>query len=105
MATHGKAREITIENLRSCTPFQRSGFAMSAVQGAIAAHAGLGQLPTEYVDSYRKAAGDGEILYTVLSYQTPIAWVLVGGEVIIPDTRYSVTTTHHQTLCRAYLAN
>lgn len=31
MATHGKAREITIAALRECKPFARKGFGMTAV--------------------------------------------------------------------------
>lgn len=41
----------------------------------------------------------------VYSYSTPIAWVLDDGTVVIPDHRYSSTTSGHQSLCRVYLAN
>lgn len=46
-----------------------------------------------------------EVRTWVYSYGTPIAWVMSDGTVVIPDHRYSVTTTHHQGLCRVYLAN
>lgn len=42
-------------------------------------------------------------LYVVYSYNTPIAWVKYDGTVVIPDLRYSVTTAHHQNVCRAWL--
>lgn len=42
-------------------------------------------------------------LYVVYSYRTPIAWVTGFGKVVVPDHKYSVTTTHHQNMCRAWL--
>lgn len=42
-------------------------------------------------------------LYVVWSYGTPIAWVSWSGSICIPDDRYSVTTTHHQNMCRAWM--
>lgn len=42
-------------------------------------------------------------LYVVYSYNTPIAWVIGRGEVKVPDHRYSVTTTHHQNMCRSWM--
>ncbi len=42
-------------------------------------------------------------LYVVYSYLTPIAWVNHRGECVIPDENYSVTTTHHQNKCRAWM--
>jgi hypothetical protein len=36
------------------------------------------------------------IAYTVLSYKTPIAYVLTDGTVVMPEARYSPTTTAHQ---------
>ncbi len=102
MATHGKAREITISALRNCEPFKRSGFAMQGIEGAVSS---TGRLEGDAKDSYNQAARENNLAYTVLSYATPIAWVTRGGDVIIPDGRYSVTTTHHQSLCRVYLNN
>jgi hypothetical protein len=98
MATHGNAREVTVNALRTLAPFKRSGFAMVGHDGAVSE---TGRLAEDYVKLYRNAS----ILYTVTSYATPIAWVTVTGDVIIPDDSYSMTTSHHQSLCRAYLAN
>jgi hypothetical protein len=100
MATYGKAREATIQALRNCEPFERKGFAMKGVKGAVSS---LGRLDTDYQEMYRKSASQGCIEYTVVSYLTPIAWVLSSGAVIIPSDRYSNTTTHHQSMCRVYL--
>ncbi len=50
----------------------------------------LGQLPSAYHDSARKAH------YVVYSYRTPIAWYVPSVGWVMPDTRYSVTTSKHQ---------
>lgn len=36
------------------------------------------------------------ITYTVRSYQTPIAWAMRDGRVIVPPVSYSQTTGRHQ---------
>jgi hypothetical protein len=41
--------------------------------------------------------------YVVYSYATPIAWEDSAGRVTIPATRYSVTTSRHQSICRGNL--
>jgi hypothetical protein len=60
-----------------------------------------GRLPAEWVERYRADAPN--IVYVVLSYATPIAWVRDDGQVIIPECSYSLTTTRHQRLCRLCL--
>lgn len=81
-------------------PFETYG-ALHAVAGAMDGAWGPGRLPepwrTQYVNGWR----DNAITYTVISYQTPIAWVLDTGEVVIPDAKYSITTTRHQGLLYA----
>lgn len=61
--------------------------------GALSGHSGplksTGQLPTEYYDSAKQAD------YVVYSYSTPIAWHRT-DQWVVPDTRYSVTTSQHQ---------
>jgi hypothetical protein len=63
---------------------------------------GTGQLPAEWVPAFEKAVNDG-LEYVVFSYRTPIAWVEKGSEhlppawiIVIPDTKYSPTTSNHQ---------
>ncbi|WP_345580374.1 hypothetical protein [Nonomuraea rosea] len=51
----------------------------------------------------RYRADEPRIVYVVLSYSTPIAWVRDDGKVIIPESHYSLTTTRHQRLCRDWL--
>lgn len=61
-----------------------------------------GILPMEYWRALKK---DLSTLprYVVFSYDTPIGWAKgeqSKAEWVIPDVRYSVTTTHHQTVLR-----
>lgn len=44
-------------------------------------------------------------LYVVWSYNTPIAFVTWNGSIRIPDESYSVTTTHHQNMCHAWMGS
>lgn len=55
---------------------------------------GTGSLPEPFVTQYQN--DQGQIAYVVRSYATPIAWVLTDGTVRKPATRYSVTTSKHQ---------
>lgn len=41
--------------------------------------------------------------YVVWSYHTPIAWLTIDDEWIVPDIRYSMTTSQHQSLVRSAL--
>lgn len=56
----------------------------------------LGWLPDPFRTLYREQEHAGRIVYTVMSYNTPIAWVLDDGTEVIPPVRYSVTTSKHQ---------
>ncbi len=98
MATYGRARERTIAALTNHEPFARSGFAMSAIEGKDTRY--TGRLPAEYVSQYDTA----DVIYTVYSYVTPIAWVNSDGYVTVPNVHYSPTTSAHQSLARAYLS-
>ncbi len=53
-----------------------------------------GYLPAEYRAEAREA------VYVVYSYSTPIGWENPDGTVTIPDVKYSVTTSKHQTQAR-----
>ncbi len=101
MATYGKAREATIKALRECTPFARKGFAMKGIQGAVT-H--FGKMDAEDKELYLSEARNNDVMYTVVSYSTPIAWVLRDGTVVMPEAGYSNTTKKHKSLCAGYLA-
>lgn len=55
----------------------------------------VGILPRDWVQVFR----DQSIQYVVYSYATPIAW-LTSGVWIIPDVKYSRTTSKHQSTIR-----
>ena len=76
------------------TPFTTSG-ALSgrAPDGQHFGPWDSGRLPREHVESFQRAT------YAVFSYVTPIAWV-ADGAWVIPDARYSVTTSRHQSAAR-----
>lgn len=60
-----------------------------------------GILPQHLTDQLKGALTDNDV-YIVYSYATPIGWVRLDGNDnwFIPDVKYSVSTTHHQTLLK-----
>ncbi|MGP4104172.1 hypothetical protein [Nonomuraea sp. KM90] len=81
---------------------QRRAFSTQGALSAVCrAPAHTGRLPAEWVERFRSDAP--HIVYVVLSYATPIAWVRDDDQVIIPDCAYSLTTTRHQRLCHVWL--
>lgn len=63
----------------------------------------IGRLPSDHVETLRAALRSGAVDFIVWSYGTPIAWTGSGGTVI-PDERYSPTTSGHQTIARVALS-
>lgn len=63
----------------------------------------LGRLPHDERQRFPMGNGPKGVAYIVYSYSTPIAWVTNDGEIVVPDVKYSVTTSRQQTLCRAWL--
>lgn len=57
-----------------------------------------GRLPYDYRESVKRAD------YVVYSYSTPIAWHVPGEGWVVPDEKYSVTTTIHQNKIRVAVA-
>ena len=57
-----------------------------------------GVLPSHYVDILREDAdnSDGDGLYVIYSYSTPIAWWTESRGWTVPPVKYSRTTTRHQ---------
>lgn len=85
---------VTSEALMDREPFTTHG-ALSAISGHVWS---TSRLPEPWATMYAVSAGD--ITYTVLSYLTPIAWVLDDGTVVIPPVKYSITTSGHQSTVR-----
>lgn len=42
--------------------------------------------------------------YVIYSYGTPIAWISAHGKWFVPEIRYSVTTSKHQSIVRGAVA-
>lgn len=80
-------------------PFTTSG-ALRAVDHAVNE---TGRLPQEHVERYRADTADPGVIYVVISWSTPIAWVRADGEAVIPDESYSLSTTRHQNIARTWL--
>lgn len=76
--------------IRDLKPFRASH--LSAVKGRVTR---TGDLPAEHREQYEA----DDVLYTVLSYETPIGWVTYDGTARMPSLRYSLTTTQHQHVC------
>lgn len=98
MAIRGQSREKAIEGLRTRTEFRTSTGSFRGVEGRVDT---TGWMDAEDCDRYRA----DDVVYTVMSYRTPIAWVVRGGRVVIPNANYSATTRQHLSYCRAYLDN
>lgn len=97
-AKHGKNSSFldyrpVLEGLeRFVTSGALSGNPVSGLAGL-----SLGYLPREWHDLARNAD------YAVYSYGTPIAWHLPEGGWVVPEHRYSATTSAHQGKIRAAL--
>lgn len=63
------------------------------LEGYRGAPSSTGMLPNEWVRYVRQFGR--HIVYTAMSYQTPVAWVMDDGRVIVPPVSYSQTTGRH----------
>lgn len=62
----------------------------------------FGYLPREYSDELAERVQLGAVGYVVYSYGTPIAWRDDAREHwVIPDVKYSSTTSRHQNIVKA----
>lgn len=92
-------RDEIIAKIRNRQIFQ-AGALSGVVGGGLPPGHGM---PAEHAGQYEADLSDREVAYTVLSYLTPIAWVLNDGTVRVPPHRYSVTTGAHQGVAREAL--
>lgn len=94
---------INRANRRTAPEFigARKDFQGSNLRGeANPSYVNAGRLPEAWANELRTADRNGEVAYVVYSYATPIAWVLTTGEVIMPDVKYSPSTSNHQSVTR-----
>jgi hypothetical protein len=93
---HGKAGALTVRQALDAKIDFQSGN-MWAIGCRVDS---MGIAPASVRDAYATA---GKIVYTVMSWATPIAWVTSDGTVTVPEVAYSPTTARHQNLCRSSL--
>ncbi|WKW85550.1 hypothetical protein SEA_REYNAULD_98 [Rhodococcus phage Reynauld] len=101
LGTNSAARDA-MSKRRSFTNKGRSFYAVET----LAAPGHTDELPAEaraalhaQFDEHVRVFGRRTV-YVVWSYNTPIAWTDTDGALVVPDIRYSMTTTRHQTECR-----
>jgi hypothetical protein len=87
--------EVTVWNHKE---FDTAG----ALRGRTWAEYGSGQLSGDALTQFHTEAN--EIDFIVYSYTTPIAWHSTASGWTCPPDRYSVTTSHHQSLIRKVLS-
>jgi len=46
-----------------------------------------------------------DVRFVVYSYATPIGWMLKDGTAVVPDVKYSVTTSKQQAYVAAWMAH
>ncbi len=75
-----------------------------AMSGKRVRSLGTGLLPNSERDKFeaavKHATNYGTGVYVVFSYSTPIAWENADGTLYVPEVKYSVTTSRHQSHCR-----
>jgi hypothetical protein len=80
----------------------REPFKLASMSGVEGSYLPWGnQLPGDWERVYTTQRA--HIVYTVLSYLTPIAWVMDDGQKIMPDEHYSNTTSNHQHIAQMAL--
>jgi len=93
-------RDDIVDAIRDRRAFLSASMSGRAGGGLASDH----QLSNADRDGYEADVARREVVYTVYSYATPIAWVLVDGSVRLPEARYSKTTTRQQNIAREALA-
>lgn len=65
---------------------------------AVTGPTGTGEMSAGHRALYEEQRRYDGIVYTVLSYDTPMAWVLADGYIEMPNAQYSQSTTRHQSI-------
>jgi hypothetical protein len=86
------------DRIRERVPFATAG---DRLTGSDTSTEVEGYLPEADWLNYRELVQAGQVVYTVRSYDTIIGYAMRDGSVVIPEVRYSLTTTQHQHILRA----
>lgn len=84
---------------------KRFGRGSTSLRGELGGGSTLGELPEPYRSQLVTLSDSGVISRVLFSHDTPIAWRTVNGMWIVPEVRYSVTTTNHQNVARVAIDN
>lgn len=95
--THGNGHSVLVRALQNREPFTTSG----ALKAQHNAPYNTGMLRYEDYEQFLKDREN--IVYTVISYSTPIAWVTKNDDVYIVNQKFSATTSRHQSVVASYL--
>lgn len=103
MALRTAGREAIARGIETFTPFRHGN--VSGTTYLITA----GRLPAWIALDLARAEREGDLLYVIYSYATPIAWALrapdgSAPEWAVPGVRYTVTTSGHQSAVFGILA-
>ena len=94
-STRGAGKSNLAKAMHNRLPFKTSG-ALKGVEGTVGVFGvgGLGRLNKYEREMYRA----DDVVYTVVSYETPIAWVRRDGSVHKVNQKWTPTTSKHQSL-------
>ena len=90
-STRGAGKSNLAKAMHNRLPFKTGG-ALRGVEGKVGC--GLGRLNKFEREQYRA----DDVVYTVISYETPIAWVRRDGSVHKVNQKWTPTTSKHQSL-------
>ena len=96
-------RDRLIECLRTRAPFYMASTSGGPVTPDM--RPSMGRLSRETAASIGMGVRAGLVDYLIWSYDTPIAWHVVGRGWVADDARYTRTTTDHQHLIRMAINN
>lgn len=86
---------IAIKNERDFQASKLAGLRINIDTGLY-----FGLLPLEWATRLREDYNNHLVHYVVTSHGTPIGWETRLGSTVIPDVKYSVSTTRHQNILR-----
>ena len=93
-STRGAGKSNLVKALQNRLPFKTGG-ALKGVEGRVGyGMCGLGRLNKYEREMYRA----DDVVYTVVSYETPIAWVNRDGSIHRVNQKWTRTTSKHQSL-------
>ena len=93
-STRGAGKSNLAKAMHNRLPFKTGG-ALKGVAGRVGyGMCGLGRLNKYERETYRA----DDVVYTVVSYETPIAWVRRDGSVHKVNQKWTPTTSKHQSL-------